>query len=513
MNTATYIRNYIKSISANVANTSKTQKDLFLAMRAHMFQNGIHISYDLNADGTVERMQANVPRGKLFEHNTVKSTKLAAIYAECNGLILDCSNYTPLVIPIPNFYMNVPRAVPNIMLSKNEYDIYRVNDGTVINLYYWIPPMKTIKLVESVATPTNEAVANCVSSIIDNVEKDMKKMPEMSPLVLPQSAVDCMMGWRISSTKGIDVTDTIWKSKTYRQILCDVFKRNGIDEMAFYDSLDPAYCYSFIFKHPEFQPFREGKSEEIYRLVYVQCVKLETGEYILDQVWRDHTKAPSIPFQERLRIEPAPTDANVEVVTQMSQLDALKESALNDFIENGIVNYGYILRAKPEIMCVGNINHHIFLESTLLRTLRYMLYSKIHNDVITTYKYEREKYIIVRSYLNLDIYGTFSKLFPQYKTHFDKLDQIRANLVTSVIQKSKPPRRQKAGGVASGNAANASKKGYAAKSHSILDKYIDMICRDMNMKLSISYGKDAEYIVDSNIRNINFCHMFYELLQ
>lgn len=145
--------------------------------------------------------------------------------SECNGLVLKSDTWEPLVIPPRTFKGNVKVDDINAYLARDEYDIFEVQDGTVISLYYF-----------------------------EN-------------------------SWKISTFKGFDVTFLRWNGKAYNQAFKDVLKSKNIDISEFYKRLDPANCYTFCFTHSDFHLFWQGKvPQDFLNISFIQSVNLATQQ-------------------------------------------------------------------------------------------------------------------------------------------------------------------------------------------------------------------------------------------
>ncbi len=143
-----------------------------------------------------------------------------SIGQECNGLILEASNegWRPLVIPIMSPKSNVNTGQINLWLSKNLYEIYSMEDGTVINLYYY------------------------------------------------------KNNWVISTARGIDMNNVVFNKLSYQEMLDQCLEKYDIYN--FYDSLDKNKSYTLGFKHPDMHPFKEGLEDDLYKIWSIQSVQL-----------------------------------------------------------------------------------------------------------------------------------------------------------------------------------------------------------------------------------------------
>jgi hypothetical protein len=148
---------------------------------------------------------------------TSKKIMKTNINSECNGLILESNRNGWKIVCTPSKY-----PIHTLPRSYRNYDIYKISDGTTVNLYY-------------------------------------------------------LDGWNMSTTKGIRVNDVRFNKLTFSEALHECLADNNINVDEFYDSLDKNINYSIGFKHPDLHPFNEGKEEPIYR---VWAVHKYDGEYV-----------------------------------------------------------------------------------------------------------------------------------------------------------------------------------------------------------------------------------------
>jgi len=174
------------------------------------------------------RMVLYSSKNTRFNTNAVCKDDNHHIWSECNGLVLDTKNIKPLVVPPESFRTNVEVDTVNKHLANDLYNLYLVEDGTVINLYYW-PPLNS---------------------------------------------------WRISTTRCYDVTDSKWCDLTYNEILCDllssVYNTTDVD---FYNMLDKDTSYTFGFKHDSMHPFNENKTDNINKIWFIQSFHKDKVSY------------------------------------------------------------------------------------------------------------------------------------------------------------------------------------------------------------------------------------------
>jgi len=152
---------------------------------------------------------------------------------EANGLILQAPDWTPLVIPPtrPTNYFN--KDIINSLLRKNEYKIYLLEDGTIVNLHF------------------------------------CKKTKQ----------------WVLSSVRGLNINNTVFNIFSYSHMFNESLSYNGINMYEFYNNLDKSKCYTFGFKHPDLHPFMENSGMPIYKVWFVQMVNLKKNKVITTSPW------------------------------------------------------------------------------------------------------------------------------------------------------------------------------------------------------------------------------------
>jgi hypothetical protein len=202
------------------------------ALRSKLYKMGILASF--NTDGRII----------LYTSKNQRFNKLDDISIECNGLVFDINTMKPLVVPTLNYISNISNiSTINNYINNDLYDIYHINDGTVINLYWW--------------EPTNS--------------------------------------WVISTTRGYDLTNERWSNLTYIEILKDILRINNHDIDDLYKLLNKEQSYTFGFKHPSMHPFYEGTNTPIYAIWFIQSVNLDTFK-----ISNDFDNNLNIQLQEKL---------------------------------------------------------------------------------------------------------------------------------------------------------------------------------------------------------------------
>jgi hypothetical protein len=206
----------------------------FEAARSGLYKLGIKTTYD---EGRVIFSAAH----------SYKTTLPNCYVQEANGLILARSDYSPLLIPPRALRFNINTEATNKFLHQGLYHIYRAEDGTCFNMYYY----------------------------------DSK--------------------WRVSTSKGLDMEDVQYHStnKTYSALIGECLATYNMTWHTFIAGLDKNMCYSFGFTHGAMHPFaRQNK------MWFIQSVNIDSSSSTY--LWSSDVCAVAIPSQQYYR-EPVAT--------------------------------------------------------------------------------------------------------------------------------------------------------------------------------------------------------------
>lgn len=403
----------VKSVINDAAKGYETESEWhkqYRTIRESMYKLGIKVSHEPYGTNNPNLLAKERPYRIIL--TSLFRNKLSQINAECNGLILELDTKKPLVIPPIQFVTTIPDTNQiNVDLSNNVYDIYSIEDGTTISLYYWNAPNLKISSIQDDASETKQQL-NEEENIIDK---------DYNP-------------WRIATSNGIDVSDVKWTQKTYRDILHEVFAAKNIDRTAFYASLDKTCCYTLGFRHPEFHPFRNNT--DLYKLWSIQSVHRETYKRNYESFGG---LTPQMPLEQYAGI------ANIKILyrtlssafndyvaeshdKQAPTYSAKTANAENDSNSGKNICFGYILRPHDP----DSQFRPILLESSLLRKIKSMHYARDISREAHTMGYDRIKYIILRSYVSQAAYD-FIQLFPQYEKQYAELDEIVQKLSKQLL--------------------------------------------------------------------------------
>jgi hypothetical protein len=346
-------------------------------VRSELYKHGILSTYENHDD---ESKSGTQPTRMVFytskNQRFVRESKMPELLSECNGLIIDMETLKPVVIPTYSLMHNIDSVAINANLANNLYDVYPAQDGTIINLYYWEP----------------------------------------------------MKSWRISTGRSMDATDSNWGNTTYVDILEELLFVNKGNLETFYEHLDTTKCYTFGFKHPSMHMFHEGTNGPVYKLWFIQSVELDTG-VVSNEV--NDTALNELMSQYKISKQ-FPIDIPVSDGATMSlaHFNYNIKTALKEFLKSGKVCYGFILRSRYPSRTGGN--NTILLESTLMQKIRHLWYHSNYNEIAKQFDYDREKFTIIYSYLNINTHTSFIQLFPQYNEHYTQLSKITTTLVKGV---------------------------------------------------------------------------------
>jgi len=206
--------NIIQSLNENDFNGITDASEI----RQYFFEDKISVSY--------EKDLINGRRRFIFTTlKSVRNKTFNVLNVEANGLILEAPDWNVCHVPpfFPKSYFD--KYTTNALLKNNTYDIYYIEDGTVVGLYYYA-----------------------------NLNK-----------------------WIISTSRGIDVNSNIFNKLTYDTMLNESLTAMGIESEEFFANLDKNKSYTIGFKHPDMHPFQEGKGSSIYKVWFIQTADTAIG--------------------------------------------------------------------------------------------------------------------------------------------------------------------------------------------------------------------------------------------
>lgn len=331
----------------------------------------------------------NVPHNKQAMNNKYVT--------ECNGLIASTTDWTPVVIPVPNMQYNINTQAVNAFMSQNLYNIYLANDGTIVNFYYH----------------NNQ--------------------------------------WCISTTNGIHMNNTMFHGISYQaaftESLAHVSQQVAnatVAYEAFVAQLDTSASYTFGFKHPLFHPFREHRNS-MYNVWFVQAIRRDGTAVAAANI-------PTVAAQTQItrsRMNQLYNEAGAAysnyasyVAQQLRQSSSASETssaAASNAASSSQkpadarpppIVYGFILRTKDA--SVTKEHSHLFVESSLMRKIRRYCYDQSRTKVAVDANLDRETYQHMSAYMNQESYYEYTILFPEVKLIFDKF-AFNLAAVTDII--------------------------------------------------------------------------------
>lgn len=239
-------------------------------------------------------------------------------------------------------------------IDKQKYNIYQIEDGTTITLYF---------------DPITEK-------------------------------------WCISTKNGYDVSSLEWRGYNYQDALNEVLEE--YPDFSF-NNLDKKYSYTIGFKHPSMHPFMPDK--KAWFISTNSNDDLQIG----------------IPKQEKVNIKSDELFQNLD-------------RALKEYLKNGKINYGYILRPnKSDIESNKNWQKTLLAESSLMSNIRELIYQLPFTRNPTEFNRQKQyfkdmKYVILLCYLDATKRDLFWKLFNQYHDKFKKLNVMINRVVSYIIK-------------------------------------------------------------------------------
>jgi hypothetical protein len=224
--------------------------------------------------------------------------------------------------------------------------------------------------------------------------------------------------WVISTHRGFEVNNYKWVAyKTYLDILDEVLSKYPDFN---YHRLDKTKCYSFGFNHSDFHPFVENaqsynspiaeyQNQYTARAWFIQSVDLNKFN-ASDTGYISYTDDIGLPLQENMS------------VLSLRKLFSVANNSYNNYVNTGVVNYGYLIRIGLK---------QYLVESTLLKNIRYIFYNKLNTlDKV----FCKRKYNIINAFLDCRKHDIFKKLFPQYIPEFVRIDKKIHDIINAIMR-------------------------------------------------------------------------------
>lgn len=230
--------------------------------------------------------------------------------------------------------------------------------------------------------------------------------------------------WVISTHRGFEVNSyRCIEQKTYQDLVDDVLA--AYPDFS-YDKLDTNKCYTFGFNHSDFHPFMENRENlKISKELKEKHSKPDVRAWFIQSVdlVKFNSSDPSyVSYDENIGL---PAQESIKFIN-LKQLFQSANNAYTEYIKNGSINYGYLIRIGIK---------HFLVESTLLRNIRHIFYSNKFNNI--NEEFNKRKYIIINSFLDSEKHTVFRKLFPQYASQFDIMEQKMDDIVNAILKINK----------------------------------------------------------------------------
>ena len=387
-----------------------------------------------------------------------------------NGLILDSDTWNVIVSPVKAFNPVINKK--SIITNFSDYKLYKMRDGTTVNLYYYGG------------------------------------------------------SWCISTLNGYDVGEYRWMgSKTYMEALADAFYNLSRGAVGYevpnmevvFNKLNKTNCYSLGFRHPDFHPFTadgagvwmirsynlETREEEsMDDLGFPQQIEI-TAESIVPR--KTYPGKNDEDYHRRVFDEIVNMNFGALNTFRKSNSNARKNK--NTIADSFGINYGFILRA-PFDKCGYQSN--IALESHLYGEIRRFIYNQPYiasaEKEGVTFE-NRLEYSVLRAYLDFTHKQSFITLFPQFDANF----KICRTLVDDVVDKVMKLARF-------GNTGNTN---YSAKNRKkkevITEKFAEKLFNhikttDPTFGTGGRFGKDNKKIVTDYVCNPSYTDVYFMIL-
>ncbi len=316
---------------------------------------------------------------------------------ECNGVVVDARTWRALAVPPCAFNAAPAAKVVDELLAEGAYDIFRVDDGTVVTLYCWLHPADGLV-------------------------------------------------WALASSNGYDVSSLRWTGpRTYAELFHDLATRLYPDFVAAtglgierkskdstrltFATLDPRRCYTVGFRHHDFHPL-VADPERIWQ---IQHTDLSGADPVVFPGGAEGGlpgvpgQAPHLPFAFG---EPPSLDTLRGFL--QGAVAAATAALSGPAPAPHSLNYGFILRSRDR----GRTGAHsdILVESPLLARVRRLVYERppraVRDELDPA---ERLEYSAMRAYLTAGERADFLALFPAWAPRFQAYGELVANVTRLVI--------------------------------------------------------------------------------
>jgi hypothetical protein len=371
----------------------------------------------------------------------------------CNGVILHVGEYTdaegkvavrckPMVIPANDLTTKIDKRRINDYLKNDLYDIYMVNDGTTVNIYY----------------DENYVYSETLPASGDGGDGNTELQ-----------RVYHRGDWLFSTKNASNIGSMMWRGSTYGAVIYDALRQYKDFSL---ERLDKNKSYTIGFKHPAHHPFgqpREWDWEKHYSETvqetdapedlpwikeawFIQSADLVTGktsqtEDIGLPLQRQHTLAE---FAHAEHADPVNENTedyfqnilgmahrSMQKYSQAYKMNLLSEE---DMREDPPIFLGVFLRSRDE--SVTTQFSDVLIESTLWTSIRHAIYQKpfIANRELREKQGQSFKnftYVILDAYLNFKKNKEFIMLFPQFQHYYDRMQSVIDEVTNAIFNSMK----------------------------------------------------------------------------
>lgn len=493
---------------------------------AELVGSNIRIRYDYT--GTRTRKSNTAAAGPFAHLNgatvhriMLTSDKVTADFGreltqQCNGLIMRWPGLEILAMPPPMVNPDPKLGVVFNDLDRpdTKLEVYEINDGTTVNLYWYDGPAS-----QWAGRPTVAAAMREISSEL--------AAPADESIPAPYGR------WCLGSANGFEVNNLKMNQKTYIESLLDIA---GGDFLA---GLNRQRCYSIGFRSHDFHPLL-ADPERAWIIQSVDLVglnasllainiggsnearELEPLETPVGKTWAeieeseecDDTKKgkdieesedgkPSTgrqcPDTKLMYQQPIKMSARDICASNRSAFERfLAAAATSSELTSDNIRYGYIIRGE---FAKHKACANVVLESTLLTRIRRSMYN-LRNVPIGT---DIRKYVVLRAFLSYESFH-FTALYPQYRPDFATYKQNLDDLAQIIYDRLRRRGR--------GRAVNKEETAVTESAASMMERLADIFADNIANELTNVSPFDASCkdLIMGFLRLPQYVNLFYSAL-
>lgn len=350
---------------------------------------------------------------------------------------------TKILVPMKIFYKgesdnygtkNVIRFILNSDINKNN-KLFNYVNGTVFQIYEHGGITKT-KLLCIGFERHDKKIYNDIHHLIENHTYKIYKIIDGIKINMYYS--EHLGKWVMSSKNAFDVGELVWRGYKYSDIIKDTLKKYNKFNV---NKLNKKCSYSFIMNHPAYNMFNQPTiwKKEYFNfphdhkfnksMTLLGCNKIIGHDFTIQHM----SNLFGIDTQKEYTInEILKCDKFDENVNFYVELFKSNENSIDNYIKSKSVNLGYILKSN------NSTYNTMTMISALYNEIKKSIYD-INVNIKNIAKTENIRYNKkFRMMENVIIYNWYTQrenifimLFPNYKSYFDKLN----NIIDSVVLK------------------------------------------------------------------------------